>query len=342
MALLEFTESGIYCKVGDFYIDPWRTVARAVITHAHSDHSRPGMGKYLAHVHSVPVMKLRLGANIQVNGVPYGKKVYINGVQVSFHPAGHIIGSAQVRVEYKGEVWVASGDYKLGNDGVSIPFEPVKCHAFISESTFGLPVFKWRPDAEIYAEMNTWWQENQKAGRTSVITAYSLGKAQRVLQNIDAAIGPIYTHGSVELINGVLRADHNLPETQIASAVKDKKELASGLVICPPSAVDGPWMKRFVNPNVAFASGWMALRGARRRGGNERGFVLSDHADWEGLIEAVKATECEKLIVTHGYQAAFARYCQENLGIDARDAKTEFTGESLDIESVATGDEEAI
>jgi len=337
MALLEFTENGIYCKVGDFYIDPWKRVERAVITHAHSDHARWGMGKYLAHIHSVPIMKLRLGADINVNGMPYGQKTFINGVQISFHPAGHIIGSAQIRVEYKGEVWVASGDYKLGDDGVSIPFEPVKCHAFISESTFGLPVYKWQPDREIYDEINKWWYENQQEGRASVITAYSLGKAQRILQNIDANIGPIFTHGAVENVNAVLRDEHNLPPSTLAT-LATKEQLGKGLIICPPNATEGVWMKRFPNPSIAFASGWMALRGSKRRSNVEKGFALSDHADWSQLIEAVKATGCEKLIVTHGYQAAFAKYCNENMGIEAYDAKTEFSGEQSEFADVSSNE----
>jgi putative mRNA 3-end processing factor len=327
--LLEFTDKGIYCEAGDFYIDPWKKVSKAVITHAHADHSRWGMEQYIAHNHSVPIMRLRLGANIAVTGYDYNETFMVNGVKLSFHPAGHIIGSSQVRVEYKGEIWVASGDYKLADDNFSAPFEPVQCHTFITESTFGLPVYRWKPSKVIYNEMNAWWQQNQAEGKVSVLAGYSLGKAQRMLQNIDASIGPIYTHGAVENVNAVLRHYQDLPETKPVSAAKNKSELAGSLVICPPSALNTPWEKKLGDTDTAMASGWMGLRGARRRQSVDRGFVLSDHADWDDLNNAIKATGCEQVFVTHGYTNLFAKWLREQ-GYDAHEAVTDYIGEAAD------------
>ena len=211
--VLTFTDRGIHCPAGDFFIDPWRPVDRALITHGHADHARDGMGRYLATEAAAPVMRHRLG-EIDLETIPYGEARRIGGASVSFHPAGHVPGSAQIRVEVAGEVWVASGDYKVADDGLSEPFEPVPCHAFITKSTFGLPVFKWAPQAEVMAGVNAWWRANAAEGRPSVLGAYALGKAQRILSGVDASIGPILTHGAIENSNAVLRAQgYPLPDT---------------------------------------------------------------------------------------------------------------------------------
>lgn len=343
--MLTFNENGIYCPQADLYIDPWKRVDTALITHAHADHSRWGMKRYVAHKDSVPVMKLRLGGTINVRGVAYGETFTINGVRISFHPAGHIIGSSQIRLEYKGEVWVASGDYKLENDGLSPAFEPVKCHAFITESTFGLPIYQWKPQAEVFREINQWWRENAAAGKVSMLAGYSLGKAQRILQGLDQSIGTVFTHGAVENTNKVLR-DHGIPlaPSVRASTIKDirsrKEEISSSLVIAPPGAIGTSWSKRFEPYSTAVASGWMNIRGARRRRGADRGFVLSDHADWPGLNEAVKATGAEKIFVTHGSTDAYARYLREQ-GYDARVVETQFEGELSEI-GESTQQQEAV
>jgi len=177
MPLITFTHTGMYCAAADVYIDPWRPVDRCIITHAHSDHARTGMGHYLCHEHSVHLLRHRLGADISVEGIPYGEVRNINGVQFSLHPAGHVIGSAQVRVEHKGEVWTISGDYKTEDDGFTPPFEVVRCHTFITECTFGLPVYTWEPQRSIFDEINAWWRTNAAEGVATVISAYSLGKA---------------------------------------------------------------------------------------------------------------------------------------------------------------------
>lgn len=326
MPLLEFTDRGIYCPPADVYIDPWRPVKRALITHGHADHARWGHKHYLCTKLAKPVIRYRLGP-IQIDTVAYGETRTINGVRFSFHPAGHIIGSAQIRVEHKGEVWVASGDYKTEDDGLSTPFVPIRCHTFITESTFGLPVYEWQPQENVFAAMNDWWRTNRAAGKVSVLSSYALGKAQRVMHGLDTTIGPILTHGAVENTNEVLRKQGvSLPETiRVVQGMK-KKAFAGGLVIAPPSATGSPWMKKFQPYSLGIASGWMTLRGARRRRNADRGFILSDHADWNGLNEAIATTGAERVIVTHGYTDIFSRWLTEQ-GYEAYTEATEFEGE---------------
>jgi putative mRNA 3-end processing factor len=327
--LLEFNDCGIYCSRGDFYIDPWKPVNYAVITHAHSDHARPGNKNYLSHHLSREILKYRLG-EIQLQTVGYQDPVTRNGVTISFHPAGHIIGSSQIRVEFRGEVWVVSGDYKLEDDGISTPFEPVKCHSFISECTFGLPVFRWRAQSEVFGDINTWWKQNQQAGRISILAGYSLGKAQRILHNLDRSLGRVFTHGVIENTHQALRRNGvMLPETTYITPEIGKEELRDSMILCPPSAIGTPWIKRFNPFSFGYCSGWMTLRGAKRRMAADRGFVISDHADWEGLISAVKATGCESVYLTHGYTAPFSRYLCD-LGFDAHEAQTLYQGDEVD------------
>lgn len=331
MSLLTFTDKGIYCTRADVYIDPWKPVKRALITHAHSDHARWGHQHYLAHKDSATVMRLRLGESIDLQTVDYNEEITINGVAFSFHPAGHIPGSAQIRVAYKGEIWVVSGDYKLGDDGLSAPFEPVKCTHFVTESTFGLPIYRWQPQEQIMAQINSWWKHCKDNGKVAVIGAYSLGKAQRIINHVDQGIGPIYTHGAVENTNEALRAGGiKLAPTKYIDDSITKKDLAGALVVCPPGAMGTPWMRKLGPSETAFASGWMTLRGARRRRAMDRGFVLSDHADWQELNEAVTATCAEKIYVTHGYQNAFTRWLVEEKGLNAIAVQTLFEGESAD------------
>jgi len=329
MQLIEFREKGLYIPQADVYIDPWKPVAKAFITHGHSDHSRYGNKSYICTHSALPVIKHRLGSHITAKGVDYGESVSVNGVKFSFHPAGHIIGSAQIRVEYKGEVWVASGDYKTTPDGVSETFESIKCHAFITESTFGLPVFKWKPQSEVMAEINDWWRSNKELGRVSVLAAYSLGKAQRIINNVDHSIGKIFTHGAVENVNEVIRRQGvDLYETIRVVQGQKQSMYAGGLVIAPPSAVDSAWSKKFKDFSSGIASGWMAMRGTRRRRSADRGFILSDHADWDQLLSAIKATEAEKIFVTHGYTDQFSKYLT-SIGYYSAVVDTEYTGDDL-------------
>ena len=328
--VLTFTDSGIYCPAGDFYIDPWRPVPKALITHGHSDHARPDMGRYLATEGTAPVMQYRLGPEARIDTVRYGEARRIGDAKVSFHPAGHVPGSAQIRVEVKGEVWVASGDYKTVDDGLSEAFDAVPCHAFITESTFGLPIFKWTPQEVLAQQLNDWWQANAAAGRASIVGAYALGKAQRLMRAVDAGIGPMLTVTAVENTNEVLRAQGvNLPETSRITEDVSAKSHPGALIIATPGSTTHNWVRRFPGATTAFASGWMSIRGVRRRRGTDRGFVMSDHADWDGLNAAIKATGAEKIFVTHGYTGAFQRYLAEQ-GYEAHVVSTEYSGDDAE------------
>ncbi len=324
--VLTFTPSGIYCPAGDFYIDPWEPVDRALITHGHADHARDGMGAYLATTTAAPVMRHRLG-DIRLNTIDYGEVREIGDASVSYHPAGHVPGSAQIRVEVDGQVWVASGDYKTVDDGLSEPFEPVKCHAFITETTFGLPIFRWTPQDILADQINTWWAANAANGRYSILSAYALGKAQRLMRAVNAAIGPILTHGAIENTNAILRAQgFTLPDTIRVTGDVNVKDYPGALVLATPSAIAGTWARQFGQAGTGFASGWMTLRGVRRRRGLERGFVMSDHADWAGLNSAIAATGAEKIFVTHGYTGQFQKWLISQ-GYDAHVVSTEYGAE---------------
>jgi putative mRNA 3-end processing factor len=318
---------GLYCPSGDFYIDPWRPVERAVITHAHADHARWGHRHYLATRDGAGVLRARLG-DIDLQALPYGETVDVNGVRISLHPAGHVLGSAQVRIESRGEVWVASGDYKVEPDPTCAPFEAVRCDTFITESTFGLPIYRWQSGSEIMAEIDAWWRANAELGRTSILFCYAFGKAQRILAGVDQAIGPIFCHGAIEPLNRAYRAAGvMLPETR-AVPHGNTAEFKRALVLAAPSAQGSPWMKRFPVYSDAFASGWMRLRGARRRRALDRGFVLSDHADWPGLQLAIEASGAQRVIVTHGQVAPMVRWLEEK-GLRAGAFETEYGDEEL-------------
>lgn len=324
--VLTFTPRGIYCPAGDFYIDPWEPVDRALITHGHADHARDGMGAYLATTTAAPVMRHRLG-DIRLNTIDYGEVREIGDASVSYHPAGHVPGSAQIRVEVDGQVWVASGDYKTVDDGLSEPFEPVKCHAFITETTFGLPIFRWTPQDILADQINTWWAANAANGRYSILSAYALGKAQRLMRAVNADIGPILTHGAIENTNAILRAQgFTLPDTIRVTGDVNVKDYPGALVLTTPSAIAGTWARQFGQAGTGFASGWMTLRGVRRRRGLERGFVMSDHADWAGLNSAIGATGAEKVFVTHGYTSQFRKWLISQ-GYDAHVVSTEYGAE---------------
>ncbi|MGB0582340.1 MAG: ligase-associated DNA damage response exonuclease [Limisphaerales bacterium] len=314
--LLTPTPDGLYCPAGRFYIDPSKKVDRAVITHGHSDHARSGLSSYLCAKPCVGILRRRLGKKINVTGQDYGVSTTINGVKVSFHPAGHVLGSAQVRVEHKGEVWVVTGDYKLEDDGISGSFEPVKCHTFITESTFGLPIYRWRPQAEVAREINTWWRGNQALGKASVIYAYSLGKAQRLQSIVDPSIGPICVYKPIAEMNGAY-LDEGVSLPPIADETKLKPDQPRPLIVAPASTEDCAWLRGFGPRSTAFVSGWMRVRGGRRWGNFDRGFVMSDHVDWPDMLRAIEMTEAERVLVTHGYTDQTVRYLCEQ-GIHAK------------------------
>ncbi len=327
--LVVLRPEGLYCPPGGFYIDPWRPVDRAVVTHAHADHARTGHRHYLAAAAGAGVLRARLG-DIALQPLAYGEAVTHQGVRISLHPAGHVLGSAQVRLEHGGQVWVASGDYKVAPDPTCAPFEPVRCDVFITESTFGLPIYRWRPDRDTFADIGAWWRANAEAGRASLLGCYSFGKAQRILAGVDADIGPVLVHGTVEPLNQAYRtAGVALPPTEPATSVSDKAVLHRALVLCPPGAMASTWARRFGDASDAFASGWMQLRGARRRGGYDRGFVLSDHADWPGLMQAIAATGARRIIVTHGSVAVMVRHLSEQ-GLQAEAFQTAYGDDALE------------
>lgn len=331
--LLEFTDRGIYCPAGDFYIDPWKPVERAVITHAHADHARAGHKSYLAHTLTTPILRLRLGRDIVAESLAYAEPARIGDVKVSLHPAGHIPGSAQVRLERAGEVWVVAGDYKVSPDGLSTPWEPVACHAFITESTFGLPIYKWPNPTEVADEMRSWWKRNRAAEKTSVITAYSLGKAQRILHLLASGEGEIFVHPTIREINLAFRDAGlelaNLPTWEEVS----RQRLRTALLVLPPGALDKA-LRQVGRASTAAASGWMTVRGNRRRLALDRGFVLSDHADWTELNQAVKATGADRIFVTHGQVDAFVRWFRDQ-GREAHPVPTRFSGEEAEEENAA-------
>jgi putative mRNA 3-end processing factor len=310
MSLLQFTKKGIYCPRADFYIDATGKVEKNIVTHAHADHARPGHIAYLAHSGTAPLLRERLSKKIKIQSMPYNEPVVMNGVRVSLHPSGHIYGAGQVRVEYNGEVWVVSGDYKLEDDGVSTPFEPVKCHHFITECTFGLPVYHWPDQHEVYAQINEWWRQNKEAGVSSVLHGYSLGKSQRIIKNIDHSIGPVFVHRTVGAMNDVISCDGvPLPET-ITLGKDISTDLVQGnLLIAPPSFASGPVLQSLAPFSIAMASGWILT--GKHMGGAKRGFVLSDHADWQGLLSTFRDTQAERIITMHGYTEEVTRYLNE-------------------------------
>lgn len=340
--LLQLTTSGLYCAIGNFYLDPLQPVERAVITHAHADHARYGCKRYLAAAPSEQVARVRLGIDAKIQTLPYGEAYNINGVTLSFHPAGHILGSAQVRVEHRGEVWVLSGDYKTEPDNTCTPFEPLRCHTFITEATFGLPIYHWPAQTKVFAEINDWWRQNAAEGRPSILYCYALGKAQRVLAGVDGSIGPILTHGAVERLNGAYRASGVvLPKTAYALAA-NKADFARALILAPTSVRGTSWLNRFGAFASGYASGWMRIRGARRQRAVDRGFVLSDHVDWDGLLRTIKATGAERIGVTHGYVPVVVRYLREQ-GMAAYAIETRFREEGDDsVEVVADAEGESV
>lgn len=338
--LLEPDPRGLWCAAGGFHIDPWEPVPLAVVTHAHSDHARWGCGSYLCAEPGLGVLRERIGPEARIETLPYGERRRIGGVTVSLHPAGHLLGSAQVRLERDGEVWVASGDYKLEADGVCAPFEPVPCHTFVTESTFGLPIYRWRPQAEVMAELHAWWRANQARGRASVVFAYALGKAQRLLRWLEP-LGPVVTHGAVErLLPAHRAAGVELPPTLRADDPVVRDDPSRCLVVAPPSAQHTPWLRRFGEHSDALASGWMLVRGTRRRRNVDRGLVLSDHADWPGLLTAIAATGAQRVLVTHGQVPVLVRWLNEH-GIAAEPLLARYGGAEDDDGPAAPGAEAA-
>ena len=330
---LTLTPQGLYCIPGDFHIDPQLPVARAVVTHAHSDHARWGCQRYLAARPCEQLLRLRMSNEAEFRFLAYDETLTVGAVQISFHPAGHILGSAQVRLEYRGQVVLITGDYKLGTDPTCDAWQPVRCHLMISESTFGLPIYRWPAQEDVFGSINQWWRESRDAGKCCLLYGYAIGKSQRLLAGLDSAIGKIYCHGAVEKGNEAYRrAGIALPQTTYVGSVVGKHDWSGSMVVAVPSVHGTPWCKKFGHSTTAMASGWMAVRGARRRRSVDRGFVLSDHVDWPSLLSAIDACDPETVWLTHGYTASVARYLIER----GRDAKI------LDSLGRNEGDEDAM
>lgn len=330
------TAAGLFCAAGGFYIDPWLPVERALITHAHSDHARAGSAVYLCAAPGRRLLEQRL-PGMHVETAPYGETRTIGDVRVSFHPAGHILGSAQIRVEHKGEVWVVSGDYKRQPDPTCAPFEPVRCHTFITEATFGLPIYTWDAPGSVVEDILAWWRVNREAERPSVLFCYVLGKAQRILAEIgNRAEAPIHLHGAMCALTDAYREAGvaMAPAERVTESLRGKP-LARSLVLAPLSARGTQWMRRLPHASDAFASGLMRVRGVRRQRAFDRGFALSDHADWTALLDTVAATGASRVLVTHGWSEALARYLREERGLDTGVIRTAYEGETGELLSTS-------
>jgi len=308
---------------GKFYLDPWYPVDYAIISHGHADHSRWGNKHYLCHQDSKNILLHRLGKDISIETLNYNQIKTINGVKVSFYPAGHIIGSVQIKLEYKGKVVVFSGDYKTNTDFITTPFEPVKCHEFITESTFGLPIYSWKTEVDLQSQLQQWIVNNQRQNKTSVFFGYSLGKAQRIMSLVDG-VDEVYVHSAINNLNqAISKSGIVLPKSKLITSDFNKKDIQNKIVILPPALLGSKLLKKIPNAATAICSGWMQIRGNRRWKGVDAGFAVSDHADWNGLLSAVKATEAEKVYVTHGSQAVFSKYLNE-IGIESQEVVTEY------------------
>jgi putative mRNA 3-end processing factor len=324
---LTLTEAGLYCPAGDFYIDPWKGVPRAIITHAHSDHARAGSEAYLCARSGLGILAARIGTKAPIEAVDYSERIKIKDAVVSLHPAGHVLGSSQIRIEVKGHVTVITGDYKRAADASCERFELVRCHTFISEATFGLPVYRWPDPESVFAQIQDWWQANREAGRTSILFAYALGKAQRLLVGLKGSTEPIFLHGSVTpYLPFYEEAGVTFPSTRKLAPEDVSEAKGRALIIAPGSAQNTPWIRRLAPFSLGFASGWMRVRGARRRQALDRGFIISDHVDWPDLMRTIRETGAEQIGLTHGSTGPALRWLREQ-GYDCFHVPTRFAGE---------------
>ena len=320
--LFKISEAGLFCPRGAFYIDPWAPVARAVITHAHGDHAVKGSRQYVTAESGKWVLLSRMGQHAKISGLQFGQSVDLNGVKVSLHPPGHILGSAQVRAEYKGEIWVISGDYKVAPDVTCAAFEPIPCHTFVTESTFAQPCFQWEPQEITFSRIHDWWRANQAQNQGSFLYAYALGKAQRLLAGLDSSIGPVFAHRDIESVNILYRKSGvNLPSARVPNDGMTREEWDRSLILTTPSA---RWSQGFPHLGhfaTAFASGWMMLPDAAHERRVHEGFALSDHADYRELLGAIASTGAERVLVTHGYIDEFVSDLKSR-GYDASPMRT--------------------
>jgi len=327
--MLQETAEGLYCPAGDFYIDPWGAVERAVITHAHGDHARVGSRSYLCETSGAPLLRRRFGGEAAIETRGYGEVVQLGSTRVSFHPAGHVLGSAQVRIEGPDGVWVASGDYKRAADPTCLPFEPIRCDTFVTESTFGLPIFHWDPAADVVAELLAWWEDNRVANRASLLFCYTLGKAQRILAELALVTDRrVLVHGAmISMIEAYREAGVSMLSTSPLIERPRGSSFAGELILAPLLARGTPWMRRLGDFSDAFASGTMRVRGVRRQRNVDRGLVLSDHADWPALLQTVREVGASRVLTTHGHPEPFARYLASQ-GFESGVIRTAWEGEA--------------
>lgn len=326
-ALVQRDEAGLFCPAGGFHVDPWKPVPRAVITHAHADHARPGCGEYFVAREGASILRLRLGGEARIRCLDWGETVCLNGVRLSLHPAGHIRGSAQVRIEGDREVWVVTGDFKRVPDPTCTPFTPLRCDVLVCEATFGLPVYRWPTEAEVLAAVRAWVEDCARRGLAAVLYAYSLGKAQRLLAGLARkSPWPVFVHGAIATVNRLYESEGvELGNWQPLPERSRRGSLGGALILAPPS-VAGAWQRALGPAETACASGWMAIRGQRRRRGYDRGFVLSDHADWPALLQTIAETQARRVYLTHGQGEALARFLCEQ-GVVAQTLLTAYEGE---------------
>jgi putative mRNA 3-end processing factor len=325
--LLRLTPEGFYCEPGGFHLDPWRPVERAVITHAHPDRLVAGCGAYLAARPGLPLLRARLGGKPVIETIDYSTIIHSENVSITFIPTGHLLGSSQVKIIYKNQILVFSGDFQTSTDKTCAPFEAVPCHTFVTEASFGLPIFRWPSRARAIEEIQSWWAGNQALNRVSVLLAHSPGKAQSVLAELDPGIGPLFAHRDLEDVNRIYRASGvHLPEVTSVDEAPAGTDWGRALVLAPPSVRGTPWMRRFPHASTGMVSGWMRIRGPRRRRSLDRGFVFSNHADWPALNAAIAATGAERVVLTHGFQDPMVRWLREK-GLQAEAVSTPYQGE---------------
>jgi putative mRNA 3-end processing factor len=338
--MLSEMPAGLYCEDGDFYIDPWGAVRRAVITHAHGDHARFGSEAYLCTPDCAPLLARRFGPEATVETLPYGQSIVLGSTRVSLHPAGHVLGSAQIRLEGRDGVWVVSGDYKRAPDPTCAPFELVPCDTFVTESTFGLPIYRWDPTAAVIDEIVTWWRASADRGLTSVIFCYTIGKVQRLLAELARVTDtPVFVHG---MMLPMIEAYRTAGIAMLPAAALVEKprgtSFAGALVLAPLSARGTPWMRRLGELSDAFASGLMRVRGVRRQRAYDRGFVVSDHADWPALLQTILETGASRVLATHGHAEPLARFVGEQ-GLASGVLRTAWEGETAESEAAGDGPE---
>lgn len=324
--IIRFTKHGIYCPAGDFWIDPSIKAETAIITHAHSDHARRGHGKYICHIHTGSLLKLFFGEKTVVLGLNYKEEMHINGVKVTLFPAGHVLGSAQVLLEYNDVRVVVAGDYKVANDKVTPAFEPVQCDVFVTESTFGKPKYIWQKQEEIFAQIHQWWKGNQEKGVTSILVAYSLGKAQRILANLDYSIGKVLVSKQISEINGVY-TKHDLRIPQLENYENtERTSLEEVLIVTAAAGLKHKTIERLKKKDIAQVSGWVLDNWIVQ----STGFALSDHADWPGLLCAIEQSKARRIYVQHGFTSYFTKYLK-NHSIDAFDVQKCATRDQIEL-----------